>query len=396
MLGKRLKQARLLKGMTQRELAVALVERGYPITAAAISKYETGKSFPPPPMLLVASGVLDVRSTYFAHQPERQVQWTAFRRHSGFGKTKQEAVKAYAADLAELQIELHSLFYSEASPDLPAPIEATTYDDAERVADTVRSLWDVGNRPLDNLVQTAEDRGVIVISWDDDSGKFDGLSGWCGEYPVAVINANRSADRKRFNLAHEIGHLVMDTSNAKENEESLAHRFAAALLVPAEHAYRELGRERRNLDWRELMMLKRKYGFSMAAWIRRARDLGIISAHQYESLNIELSALKWRRCEPVEYLGDEEPLQLRQMVQRAVAEGLVSSDRMTRIGVDVWEPPEDKGKLDHLTVYDLMAMPEAERNAVMKRAFELAAKEDWEIFDADEVFDDLWEEFDAE
>ncbi len=396
MIGARLKQARLLAGMTQRELAKALCDIGYKITAAAISKYEKEKSYPTAQFMLLASGVLGVPGSYFLHQPETAVQWTAFRKQSGFGKKKQEAVMAYASDMADLQIELHSILYPDSPPDIPAPALVRNYEDAEEIAEQVRAAWDVGNRPLDNLVQTAEDHGVIVIGWDDESGGFDGLSGWCGEYPVTVINANRSADRKRFNLAHEIGHLVMDTSHSSLDDESLAHRFAAALLVPGERAYHELGRERRHLDWGELMMLKRKYGLSMAAWVRRARDLKIISERHYEALNIERSRLGWRGCEPVEYLGDEEPLQLKQMVQRAVAEGLVSPDRMTRIGVDVWEPETEQSESEHLTVYDLLAMPEDEREAVMERAFKAAAKEDFEIFEAYEVYDDYHEEFDAE
>ncbi len=394
MIGARLKQARLLAGMTQRGLAESLGQAGYSITAAAISKYEKEKSFPTAQFMLLASAALDVPGAYFVHQPETEVQWTAFRRHSGFGKRKQEAVKAYASDLAELQIELHSLLYPKVSPSLPKPTIANELNDAEKIAKHIRDLWDVGNRPLDNLVQTAEDHGVIVIEWHGDDDKFDGLSGWCGENPVTVINANRSADRKRFNLAHEIGHLVMDTSQANMDEENLAHRFAAAFLVPAEHAIHELGPERHRLSWGELMLLKRKYGMSMAAWIRRARDLKIISEHYYEALNIERSSRGWRRCEPVEYLGDEEPLQLRQMAQRAVAEGLVSPDRMTRIGVDVWEPESEQTDSEHLTVYDLLKMPEDERNAVMARAFKLAADYDFEIFEADEFYED--EDFDDE
>lgn len=394
MIGARLKQARLLAGMTQREVSKALGDAGYKVTAAAISKYEKEKSFPSAQFMLLASSVLGVPSSYIMHQPAKDVVWTAFRRHSRFGKRKQEAVKAYASDLAELQIELHSILYPNSPPDLPEPALAIDCDDAEEIARQLRELWDVGDRPLDNLVQMAEDCGVIVIGWDDESGRFDGLSGWCGEYPVTVINANRSADRKRFNLAHEIGHLVMDTSHSDVDDESLAQRFAAALLVPDEHAYHELGRERRHLDWGELMMLKRKYGLSMAAWIRRARDLKIISERCYEALNIERSTFGWRRCEPVEYLGDEEPLQLKQMVQRAVAEGLVSPDRMTRIGVDVWEPETEQSESEHLTVYDLLAMPEDERKAVMGRAFELAEDYDFEIFEANEFYE--LEDFDDE
>lgn len=394
MIGARLKQARLLAGMTQRELARELGEAGFKITAAAISKYEKEKSFPTARFMLLASSVLGVPSTYLMHQPAIEVQWTAFRRGSRFGKRRQEAVMAYAADIAELHVELHTVLYPDSCPNLPPPARAQDYGDAEEIARQVREAWDVGNRPLDNLVQTAEDRGVIVICWDDKSGRFDGLSGWCGGYPVAVINSNRSADRKRFNLAHEIGHLVIDTSQSRVDEESLAHRFAAALLVPAEHAYRELGNERRHLDLGELMMLKRKYGLSMAGWIRRARDLKIISERHYEDLNIERSTLGWRVREPVEYLGDEEPLQLKQMVQRVVAEGLVSPDRMTRIGVDFWEPEPQESESQHLTVYDLLAMPEDERNAVMERAFEAATDYDFEIFEANEFYE--LEDFDDE
>ena len=69
---------------------------------------------------------------------------------------------------------------------------------------------------------------------------------------------------------------------------------------------------------------------------------------------------------------------------------------MMRIGVDVWEPESEQTDSEHLTVYDLLAMPEDERNAVMKRAFELAAHEDFEIFEADEVYDDYDEIYDAE
>lgn len=392
MIGARLKQARLLAGMTQRELAAALGNAGFKITAAAISKYEKEKSFPSAPFMLAACGALAVSPSYLTHQPRRDVEWTAFRRQSRFGKKMQETVKAYAADIAELQVELHSLLYPDSPPDIPRPAIAKDDDDAETIAAQLRTVWDVGNRPLDNLVQTAEGHGVIVIGWDDESGKFDGLSGWCGQYPVAVINSNRCADRKRFNLAHEIGHLVMDTSHANIDDEGLAHRFAAALLVPAEHAFGELGKERRHLDWGELMMLKRKYGLSMAAWIRRARDLKIISQRHYEDLNIERSSLGWRMREPVEYLGDEEPLQLKQMIQRVVAEGLVSPDRMTRIGVDVWKTEPEASESEHLTVYDLLAMPEDEREAVMERAFEAAADYDFEIFEANEVYD--YEDFD--
>ena len=382
MIGARLKQARLLVGMTQRELASALGDAGFKITAAAISKYEKEKSSPSARFLLSACRALNVAPSYLSHQPQREVKWTAFRRQSQFGKKMQDRVKAYAADIAELQIELHTLLYPRSSSALPDPVRVSTIEEAERLANRLRSQWEVGNRPLDNLVQIAEDRGLIVIAWDDDSDKFDGLSGWCGAHPVIVINENRSTDRLRFSLAHEIGHLVMDASDVGGNEEALAHRFAAALLVPPEQAYHELGRKRNALDWEELKLLKRKYGMSMSAWIRRARDLEIISERTYKDMNIALSSRGWRKKEPADYVGDEEPLQLEQMVQRVVAEGLVSPDRFISVGIKTNEPECQQDDSGHLTVRDLKRMPEDKRVEIMDAAFAAAAEVEFEIFEA--------------
>ena len=394
MIGSRIKQARLLAEMTQKRLADRLTERGYPVTAAAISKYEKGKSYPPAQFLLLASGELNVRSTYFSHQPEMCVRWKLFRKHNRLGKTKQDAIMSNAADLAELHIDLYSLLYPDRSTNLPPPLKVDTYQGAETAADQLRTQWELGDRPLDNLVQTAEDRGVVVISWDK-SGDFDGLSGWCGDYPVTVINTNRSTDRIRFNLAHEIGHLVMDNSDvsAKE-EEHLAHRFAASFLVPAEHARYELGSKRGRIDWGELMMLKRKYGLSMAAWLMRARDLGIITPNLYTAMFIELNSKGWRKKEPVEYLGDEEPLQLKQMSLRAVAEGLASPDRINSVCRNCLDETVDETEANHLTVRDLLNMSEDERNAVMEQAFALAAVDNFETFEVDDFYE--FEDFDSD
>ena len=382
MIGARVKQARLLAGLTQQELADRLGEQGYRVTKAAISKYERNKSYPPAGFLLAACTALDVRSTYFTHQPTRTIEWQAFRRHSQLPQKKQTAIKDYAVDIAELQIELQSLLYPEMAFALPS-IAVSTFDEAEAAAEHLRDEWDLGNRPLDNLVQMAEDRGVVVIGWDDESGKFDGLSGWCGKYPVTVINTNRSIDRIRFNLAHEIGHLAMDTSAVSDKEEDLAHRFAAAFLVPAEHARHELGQTRRQLDWGELKMLKRKYGLSMAAWIHRAKDLDIINEYHYTELCKKMSAQGWRKKEPAAYQGDEEPLRLHQMAQRATAEGLMSPDRITRVGVECFEyesvkPPSG----DYPTASQLLTMEQDERERWISQMFEWAEGEEFEIFEA--------------
>lgn len=394
MIGARIRQARLIAGLSQKELAEAVTQGGLAISPAAISGYETGKSHPPIDFMLNSAQVLGVRVSYLFHQPETTVDWTAFRRRSSLGKKGQEAIKAYALDIAELQIELKSALYPSLPRRLPREVAVNGLEDAEGIADQVRNDWDVGDRPLDNLVQTAEDRGVIVVAWKGDE-EFDGLSGWCGEHPVAVINQKKPADRIRFTLAHEIGHLVMENANPDDDEEQFAHRFAAALLVPADHAIHELGASRESLGWEELKYLKRKYGISMAAWIRRAKDLEIISEECYTELMIDLSSRRWRKSEPGSYLGDEEPILLRQMATRAMAEGVISPARINTVYPEAVYSSEELAKDYHLNVYDLLGMPEAERNEIMAKAFAAAAEdEDYEIFEANEIYDEYDELYD--
>ncbi len=396
MIGARLKQARLLAGMTMTQLADELRAYDFPITKQAISKYEKEKSYPSAQFLLLASSVLGVPSTYFTHEPNKTVEWLAFRCRKKLSQTERNKIKAFASDIVELQIELRELLYPGSSCELPS-VKVANLDEAEKAAEQLREYWAVGNRPLDNLAQTAEDRDVVVVSWKDNTGLFDGLSAICEGRSIAVINTSVPADRQRLSLAHELGHLVMDIEEMpSKEEEKLAYRFAAALLAPADHAYHELGKKRHHLDWGELEALKRKYGMSMAAWVRRARDLDIINDSTYTSMNRFIKVHSWHKNEPGEYLGDEEPLQLKQMAQRAVAEGLMSPDRISRVGIEMPESHREKAESTHLTVRDLLAMPEEERQAVMKEAFALAAEEEFEIFEANEIFDDYDEVYDAE
>ena len=382
MIGTRIKQARLLNGWTMTRLADELDKNGFAIKTRMISNYENGTSFPSASFLLLAASVLNVPSTYFMHEPGIAITWRAFRKRSGFGKRRQDAVKQYATDLAELQIELRSLLYPNIEIDLPTIESVVTGDEAENAAYELRAAWGIEDGPLHNLVQNAEDRGVVVIGKDDTNKKFDGLSGWCDKYPVVVINTDMSADRLRFTLAHEIGHLVMDTS-AAEDEEKLANRFAAALLVPAQDAKRALGESRDWLDWDDLKELKRTYGLSMSAGVRRAYDLDIISGHQYKQLMIEMSDSQWRKSEPVNFEGIEEPMQLKQMVQLALEDGAMSVQRLAYSDAEFLAPvAETRQTGEFPTAAELIQMDENEREGWMTKMFDLAEGMEFEVFEA--------------
>jgi len=93
----------------------------------------------------------------------------------------------------------------------------------------------------------------------------------------------------------------------------------------------ELGKQRNVLDFRELYLLKHKYGMSMAAWIHRAADLGIITQAAAKRYWIELRARGWHKTEPEKQVPAESPTLMRLLLFRAVSEHTISQSRFTEL-----------------------------------------------------------------
>jgi Zn-dependent peptidase ImmA (M78 family)/transcriptional regulator with XRE-family HTH domain len=373
MIGERIKQARLAAGMTQDEVSESLATLNGPsLTKAGLSKYERGGSVPKPTMLRALARVFGVSAEFFLEEPKVSVRWLAFRKGSSLRKGEEKQIKAVAAAQVEAFVTLLNALEPQREPRALEPMAVRTPEDAENAASRLRSSWRLGDQPVESVTSAIEDGGGLVLELGGREDVFDGLSGWADEsIPIVVVSQWVSDDRRRFSLAHESGHLFMETKGVDARaQEKLAHRFAAAFLVPAETARRELGERRRHLDFRELALLKIKHGLSMAAWIMRATDLGIIDDAHARTLFTRLSAKGWRRQEPVQFEGRERPLRLRQLTVRALAEGLITREQAERICPqalsDLGEVgPAAPGSMDART---LLKLPKEERDRLMEQA----------------------------
>ena len=382
MLGKRIYQARLMSGLTQKQVAEKLAELGYTATVAVISKYELNKSTPPPSLLIKLAQIFNVDTNYFLHTPQSTIEWVAYRKHSQLPKHTQEKIQAFGHDIADLQTELWQLFYPHGS-DFPQATTVNNTDEAESFAEALRAQWGLGQLPIDNLTHIAESKGMIIIRWIEDVGKFDGLSGWLNDKtPISIMNTGVSIDRRRFSLAHELGHLLMNTETI--HAESIANRFAGAFLVPKDIAYHELGRKRSSISLHELGNLKKRYGLSIAGWIFRAKNLGIISEDYATQLWQDLNRLGWKQSEPSDYAytADETPTILEQMCYRAISEGLISPERVLQVLPDFRFEETLMPESDFPTPTQLLAMPQEERQKWIDLSFELAKDMEFERFDA--------------
>ncbi len=380
MICERMRQARLMRGLSLQEAVRRLGVVGAPLTRAGLSKYERGGSTPSASLLLRLAKVLGVRAEYFLEEPTAVIQWVAFRSHANMSERARDRVRALAGNAVEARVWLQETLHPNAKACLPAPGKAHSTADAEGAAAKLRQKWNLGRGPVEGLAQVIEDRGGIVCAFPEKEGDFDGLCGRANTcYPVVVVNSDMPDDRRRFSMAHELGHLMMDCrAIPPKEEEKLANRFAGAFLVPPEVARQELGDKRKRLDIEELKLLKTKHGLSMLGWVHRAYDLDIIDKGHLNSLYKLFSSRGWRKTEPIAYVGQETPTRMKQMALRAVAEGIITPDRAEALCPGC-VPSDENATLApgavNMTAIEVMRLPPPERERVLAEAALQAERE---------------------
>jgi Zn-dependent peptidase ImmA (M78 family)/DNA-binding XRE family transcriptional regulator len=160
----------------------------------------------------------------------------------------------------------------------------------------LRAYWKLPSGPIKNLTKLVEDAGVIIIPVDFGTPHLDGTCMWLADGPPLIfVGKNLPADRYRWTICHELGHLVMH-SEPRETQEQEADTFAAEFLMPAEEMKYEF---RTKLSLQKFSELKYYWLVSMAALVRRALDLRQMNERQYRYYNINLSRLGYP--EPIQF-----------------------------------------------------------------------------------------------
>lgn len=386
MIGDRIRQARLASGMTLDDLAEKL---GHDVTKQALSKYERGASQPPASRLNDLSRALGVRVSFLLSDPTAEVRWRGFRKHASLPKSEMARLSATAEKRLEDELRLRELFQLGTTHDVPIDSGAADFEGAEEAAEQLRERWHLSDAPINGLIETVEAHGAVVVAWEDDD-RFDGISGETDAgTPVIVVNLKRSSDRIRFDVAHELGHLVVRAGSDEPQNELLAHRFAAAFLVPRASAVRELGKRRRSLSIQELGLLKQRWGLSMQGWVHRAFDLGVIDSATNRALNIEFRVRRWKVTEPVDYEGLEAPALLRRLLWRAIAERAITHQEAIAVIPELDAEPEARLTAEQPTFRELARMNRSQRLAALEKLdaplVDPDQIEDWKYVDAADV-----------
>lgn len=326
--GARLTLARHLAGLRKTDLA-ELAGR----SAAAVAAWESGLKRPSPAAVASLCLGLGVEPGFFAVRADDVAalcgapHFRSLRSTSQLARDQAFAYGQLAVDIAatlERHVELPVA-------DLPSwPVAGDDEDGPERAARLVRAAWAVGtgpagSGPAGHLVRLLENHGVLVVFSPPQAASVDAYSFDSRLRPVVVLNPiKRDYYRQRFDVAHELGHLVLhgDAEPGGRVVEQQASRFAAELLLPEAEIAARLPAAMGGGAWVALARLKEQWGVSIQALLYRARWLGRLSDVSYRNAMATLSARGWRRDEPGLVTVIEQPSLLARAVELLEAEGI--------------------------------------------------------------------------
>lgn len=321
--GKRLKEALQFREKKMTELAD---ETG--ISKQSLSLYANDGNTPPFENVVKIARALRFPTDFFMAEDLCTVATgnTYFRSQASATKKSRSSQKLkleYVAKMYEVllnyinfpELNLPKIDDFSLPDDIAEADSDETYAEIEKLAAEVRKFWGMGSGPIDNLQYILESNGIIVTGFSDVASDIDAFSQQIDidgkkVYIIALAIGSKPIERLRFDMAHELGHILMhtwgednedvskDEFNAREKQ---ANFFASALLLPRETFTRSVSAYPTNVDYYK--SLKKRWKVSMQAMMYRTRQLGIISDNQFQYMMRTVSKNGWRTKEPGDVPG---------------------------------------------------------------------------------------------
>jgi len=305
--GDKLRFARLIKGCSLDDLGNILG-----VTRQNIHKMEVGQE-PKEMQLALLSDYLEVEPNFFYAERNTPVveEQCHFRSLRSRTKTLTNTIMARAELLDSLIKEIEQNFELSKFHPPVQNIDINNFEDIERISENLRRHWELGAGPISDITIIVENAGIIVTTMEGVNEKVDAFS-LSRQRPIIIRNsAKNSPCRYRFDLAHELGHLIMHDgiiTGCKKTEKQ-ANYFASAFLMPRIGFINAIKRfpiikGAKNISWTNLYQLKKYFKVSFKALLYRAKSLGVISEDQMRSGYIYINKKGWAKKE---YLDDEIP-----------------------------------------------------------------------------------------
>lgn len=287
--------ARNFRGFTQKETSEKLS-----IAQAVFSRIENGLVEPDDAFIKRVAKVFDVPIEFF--QVNDTVYGPPVSVHAMLrGKSSEVTKRDVDRITAELNIRLMHIQRFQENVDYDPPneipiMDVEQYGSINKIADIVRAHWKITDGPIRNLTRIMEKAGIIIGLSDFHGASVSGVTFSApGRPPIVLVNRHHPADRLRFTLAHELGHLILHRFPTPDMENE-ANQFASSFLLPPAEL-KQVFRGRK-ITLALLASLKKEWRVSMQSLLMSASATNSITKNQARYLWQQISAKGWRTREP--------------------------------------------------------------------------------------------------
>jgi Zn-dependent peptidase ImmA (M78 family) len=197
--------------------------------------------------------------------------------------------------------------YSEPSNKMDA------INQGELLADQLRKGLDLGHGPITNILFVCELLNIITLFLDFESSDISSFYCEYQEVPLIIINSHIDAKKKKFSIAHELCHFLVDNSllsqspvltknfnpfeekNNRNYREVRANAFASSFLMPEAglkfYLKQLFGKTSKSVSVYDVLNIAYHYEVSFQTVSYRLKNLDLISDPIYEDLkSFEASA----------------------------------------------------------------------------------------------------------
>jgi Zn-dependent peptidase ImmA (M78 family)/transcriptional regulator with XRE-family HTH domain len=342
----RLRDARKVLRLSQGELG-ALVG----VTRQSISAYEHGDKVPEPATFQKIADALRQPVSFFTASdgPTFGESSTRFYRKFGADTVRRNDACAVMGDWFVQTVRYLENFVKFPPVSLPEARDAPngySIEEIDEIAQDLRRQWGLGAGPISNVLALLESKGLAVCRYEMEFENVEAFSFWNGSRPFIFMASDKEAGvRLRYDLAHELGHLILhrwveqeelENKTRLKQVESDANRFASAFLLPKTSFPSEVYTTK--LD--AFLPLKERWKVSIQAMVYRCHDLEMIDADQALNLYKQISFRKWRKREPLDdprRIPLEQPRLLRRAIELVLERGRRQPDEILnelRIGAE--------------------------------------------------------------
>jgi len=325
----RIREARESRGLTPEEFAELL-----DVSRQAVAQFETGQISPSGDAMAKIIAITAQPPSFFVTPRDRARTgmpfWRSLKRMEQHHRRRIARRLEWARDIAtyvDKFIELPNVNL----PNVEFDVEFATDEEVERAAEALRDHWNLGRVRIRNLASVLEENGIILVREAVECPDMDAVSCWQGGRPFILCAAEvDSGPRSTYNLAHELGHVLLHagvdvSSETLSRIEKQANRFAGAFLLPRETFSQEvLGT---SVSYFE--SLKKRWGVAIAAMAYRCKDLKIFNENQFSYLMRQMNARRIRKVEPLDHAFPvEKPSLLAESLRMIVEKGVQTREQI--------------------------------------------------------------------